>query len=329
MTAGPPTRADAGFPRLLADVGGTRIRAALQLAPQAPFSDIEVLRDDDYPSLQAALTAYLGRRSGPRARSAALGIATPVSGDHVQMTNRDWQFSIRELQQALGLQRLLVLNDFAALALSLPALTPSDLRRVGGGAAVDGLPLALIGPGTGLGVSGLLRTPAGAWMPLAGEGGHATLPAADEREAAVIERLRRRYGHASAERALSGPGLAALHEALADVEGRPQPAREAPQIVERALAGDDAHCAAVLDLFLALLGGVAGNLALTLGARGGVYIGGGIVPRFGDRIERSPFRARFEAKGRFADYLAAIPTFVVDAAVPPALIGAARALDQP
>ncbi|MBA2723618.1 MAG: glucokinase [Methylibium sp.] len=315
-----------GFPRLLADIGGTRTRLGLQTEAGAAPSEIEVLQDDDHASLEAALTFYLDARRGPRARDAALAIATPVLGDDVRMTNRDWRFSISALQRALGFDRLVVINDFSALALALPSLQSSDLRKVGGGQAVPAQPLALIGPGTGLGVSGL--SPAGGrWLPLASEGGHVTLAAADEREAALIALLRRRFGHVSAERALSGPGLANLHAALAELDGVAAASLDAPQIAARAKAGTDPLCVAAVETFFAMLGGVAGNLALTVGAHGGVFIGGGIVPRFGDWIGRSQFRERFEAKGRFREYLAAIPTFVVDAALPPALLGAAAALD--
>jgi glucokinase len=236
------------------------------------------------------------------------------------MTNHPWAFSISQLQRELGLARLVVLNDFTALALSLPALGAAQSRQVGGGRAVAGAPLALLGPGTGLGVSGLLGA-----VPISGEGGHVTLAAADAREAEVIELLRRRFGHASAERALSGPGLENLHEALTQLNGESRPAMSAAQIA--AAADTDAHCAEVIELFFALLGNVAGNLALTLGARGGVYVGGGVVLHIGGRIDGSPFRERFEAKGRFRDYLAPIPTLVITATESPALIGAARALD--
>jgi glucokinase len=167
----------------------------------------------------------------------------------------------------------------------------------------------------------------GGWVPLQGEGGHVSLAAATPREAAVLDQLRQRHGHASAERAVCGPGLEALHEALSRVDGvgdsSPLPAAE---ISARALAATDARCAETLSLFCAFLGSVAGNLALTLGARGGVYIGGGIVPRLGESFARSPFRARFEDKGRFRGYLAAIPVYVIDTPDSPALRGAAQAL---
>jgi glucokinase len=192
---------------------------------------------------------------------------------------------------------------------------------VGGGSA------ALLGPGTGLGVSGLLPGPAG-WVPISGEGGHVTLGSADPFEAAVLAELAARFGHVSAERALSGPGLENLYRATCRVLGRPALELAAPAISAAALARQDAACEQTLALFCGLLGHVAGNLALTLGARGGVYIGGGIVPRLGEAFDRSPFRERFEAKGRFSAYLAAVPTWVLTADTSPALLGAARALDE-
>jgi glucokinase len=189
--------------------------------------------------------------------------------------------------------------------------------------------MALLGPGTGLGVSGLLPARGGlGWVPLAGEGGHVTLAGTNAEEDAVIARLRQRFGHASAERALSGQGLEALHAALLELDGASAPALNAAQISSAALAGTDARCERTVDLFLALLGTVAGNLALSLGARGGVYIGGGIVPRLGDRVLASPLRARFEAKGRFTGYLRQMPLMVIQARTSPALWGAARALDE-
>jgi glucokinase len=187
-----------------------------------------------------------------------------------------------------------------------------------------------VGPGTGLGVSGLLPVPGNAhWVPLGGEGGHVSLAPANPREYAVVAALRTRFGHASAERALSGQGLVNLYEALCDIDRIAANVLDPAGVTTAALAGSDAHCVEAVEIFLALLGSVAGNLALTLGARGGVYIGGGIVPRLGDWIGRSTFRERFLAKGRMRErLLAAIPTFVIHAETSPALIGAARALDE-
>jgi glucokinase len=320
--------ATAASARLLGDVGGTNARFAWQDAADAPLRDIASVPTAAHASLAAALTDYLRSVGRPAPPWCAIGIANPITGDQVQMTNSHWSFSIEAVRRELGFERLVVINDFTALALALPDLQAGDLRQLGGGAAVAGAPLALIGPGTGLGVSGLLPGPdPGRWVALQGEGGHVTLAAGNAREAAVLQLLRERFGHASSERAVSGQGLEALHAALAVLAGDPGAAPlPAEEISRRALAGADVACVEALDLFCAFLGNVAGNLALTLGARGGVYIGGGIVPRLGDAFTRSRFRECFEAKGRFRSYLEPIPVYVIHAAVSPALLGAARAL---
>ena len=323
--------------RLLGDVGGTNARFAWQAGDGEPLNDVVTLPCAEFASLGEAITSYLTQigqhsTSRPDQRSAlawcAIGIANPVTADHVQMTNHDWSFSIAGLQRELNFERLVVINDFTALALALPDLGVPDLQQLGGTAAVPGAPIALIGPGTGLGVSGLLPTNIpGQWVPLHGEGGHVTLAGNTDREIAVLDLLRRDFGHASAERAVSGQGLVTVHAALCELDGRRVDARlTASQISGLALGGTDAQCVETLDLFCAFLGNVAGNLALTLGARGGVYIGGGIVPRLGGAFARSRFRACFEDKGRFSPYLAQIPVFVINANVSPALLGAARAL---
>lgn len=317
------------FPRLVGDIGGTNARFGWMAAPDAGITNVDTVACAAFPALIDAVRDYLGRHPGPSPRWCAIGIANPVVGDHVKMTNHHWSFSISQVQRELGLLRFLVINDFTALALSLPALAASDLRQVGGGQPVPGAPLALLGAGTGLGVSGLL--PAGPdhrAIPLNGEGGHVTLAAVDDQEDAVIRVLRRRFGHASAERALSGPGIENLHQALFEIAGETAPAYNAAQITQLALAGDDPRCVEAMGLFFSFLGTVAGNLALSLGSLGGLYIGGGIVPRLGVEIDRSRFRERFESKGRFRSYLEGIPTFVVQAKMSPALIGAARALEE-
>ncbi len=317
------------FPRLVGDVGGTNARFAWQADAATPLSDVTTLPCADHPTLQAAMQHYLARLGRGAPRWCAIGIANPVVGDHVRMTNHHWSFSIEAVRQLLGLERFLVINDFTALALSLPALASDEVRQVGAGQSVTGAPVGLLGPGTGLGVSGLL--PARGIqraIPINGEGGHVTLAATDALEESVIRRLRERFGHASAERALSGPGLVNLYVALCEVHGETAQPLEAADVSARAATGEDARCVQAVELFFSFLGNVAGNLALSLGARGGVYIGGGIVPRLGRAIDNSRFRERFEAKGRFAGYLQDIPTLVVQARVSPALLGAARALDD-
>jgi glucokinase len=316
------------YPRLLGDIGGTNARFAWKAAPQAPLSDAVTYPCTQFSTLEQAMQCYLAER-GQAAPWCAIGIANPIVGDMVKMTNHHWSFSISEVRRALAFDRFVVLNDFTALALSLPALAAADLRQVGGGQAVAGAPLGLIGPGTGLGVSGLLpaQNRRGA-IPVNGEGGHVTLAPTDALEESVVKLLQRRFGHASAERALSGPGLQNLYAAVCEIDGVPAKAIDARDITAHALSGDDPQCVTVVDVFFRLLGTTAGNLALSLGTRGGMYIGGGIVPRLGDRIDRSAFRQRFEEKGRFQGYLSQIPVFVVHAGTSPALLGAAQALED-
>jgi glucokinase len=213
------------------------------------------------------------------------------------------------------LDRLEVVNDFTANALALPRLGPRDRRQVGGGLPVAQTPIGVLGPGSGLGVSALVPA-AGGWIPLASEGGHATMPAATDREDAVLSLMRHRFDHVSAERALSGPGLVNLYAALAELDGIPAAGYTPAQITDPAIGAADRRCREATEMFCAMLGTVAGNLAVTLGARGGIYIAGGIVPKLGPVFDMSPFRARFEAKGRFRDYLATIPTYVVTNPVP-------------
>jgi glucokinase len=221
-----------------------------------------------------------------------------------------------------------VINDFSALALALPDLSAAELRPIGGGAPVPGAPKAVLGPGTGLGVAGLVPA-RGAWLPLAGEGGHVDFAPGDEREVEILRRLKRRWDHVSVERLLSGPGLVSLYQTLAELEagGEVSEAPTPEAVVEAARAAEDGMAGAALRTFCAVLGAVAGDLALTLGALGGVYLAGGIVPRLGAAFDEAGFRRRFEAKGRFADYLARIPVYVV-MAPHPALRGLARCLDD-
>ncbi len=320
----------ASHPRLLGDVGGTRVRWGWQGGPGDAPSRLGVYRSADFAGIAQAMRHYLAEQALPVPPACAIGIATALRGDAVRMTNHAWAFSVDALRAEMGFEHLVLVNDFTALALALPGLAPDRRRQVGGGEADAGAPIALIGAGTGLGVSGLLPAPGGGWVPLAGEGGHVSLAAADAREAAVIDLLRRRFGHVSAERVLSGPGLENLYQALCTLEGIAAQPLDAAAISAQALDAGSAHhaaCRAALELFCALLGSQAGDLALTLGARGGVYVGGGIVPRLGAYFDASPFRRRFEAKGRFAGLLARIPVFVIDTRDAPALAGASVALD--
>ncbi len=319
--------------RLLADIGGTNARFALQAAGISPKA-FKRLRCADFPDLISAVRAYLAAVQPARAPiEAAFAVASPVVGDRIRMTNHPWSFSVKEVRDGLGLEGLRVINDFEAIAWSVPRLTPRGLRKIGRGRARARAPVAVIGPGTGLGVSALLPQDKG-WKTLASEGGHVTPAPASVRESEVLGILRGRFDHVSAERLLSGQGLVNLYEALAELEGqtsRPKSAtrqKVAPErVTKAALERSDGIAAAAVAMFCEMLGTMAGNLALTFGAHGGVYIAGGIVPKLGRAFGRSGFRRRFEDKGRFSTYLAGIPTYVI-AHPRPAFIGLASFLDN-
>jgi len=315
-----------GYPRLLGDIGGTNARWAWQESAGAELQDISVQPCEASASLQQSAANYLAAHGHQNPRWAGIGIATVITGDEVRLTNSSWRFSISEFQRALSLDRCLVINDFTALAMSLPALKPSDLRSVGGGVAVAGATVALLGPGTGLGVSGLVPDAAGHFTALSGEGGHATLAASDDIEATLVGILRRQFQHVSAERVLSGSGLVNLYQAICTMEGRPARPLDPSDVTDGAVAGSDAQCVQAVQYFTRFLGNVAGNLALTLGSLGGVYIGGGIVPRLGATFDDALFRESFESKGRYRALLSTVPVSVITASTP-ALIGAGRALD--
>ncbi|QEY24319.1 glucokinase [Neisseria animalis] len=313
------------WPRLVADIGGTNARFALETAPQQ-IEQAEVLPCNDYDTVVDAIREYLKRVGNPKIAHAGIAIANPILGDWVQMTNHHWAFSIETTRQALGFETLVFLNDFTAQALAITCTAEKDLVQIGGTEPKENAPKAVIGPGTGLGVSGLIPSNAG-WVALAGEGGHVSFPPFDDAEVLIWQYAKQKFGHVSAERFLSGAGLSLIYEALAAKEGVTPATLTPAQISESALGGSSPLCRLTLDIFCAMLGTVASNLALTLGASGGVYLCGGIIPRFIDYFKQSPFRSRFENKGRFDAYLAAIPVYVVLSEFP-GLTGAAVALEN-
>ncbi|PWB61430.1 MAG: glucokinase [Bradyrhizobiaceae bacterium] len=305
---------------LVGDIGGTNARFAL-VQPDGSLARVRTLATEDHPTLADAIAFYFAKFPAERPDRAVLAVAAPVTGDQVSMTNHPWRFSIAALQAELGLARLRVINDFVANALAIPHLAPAERAQVGGGAPLAGAPAGVLGPGTGLGVSALVPSHDG-FVPIQGEGGHVTMAPADARESAVLDLMRRRYAHVSAERVLCGPGLVNLYNALCELDGVPAAALSAAQITDPRTEAEEPQARAATAMFCAMLGTVAGNLALTLGARGGIYIAGGIVPRLGAAFAESAFRARFEDKGRLRAYLAEIPTYVMTRSEP-ALLGAA------
>jgi glucokinase len=294
---------------LIADIGATNSRCAL-LDDRGQVLSAQTFENASFGRLEDVLHAYLqNRRASDRPRRAALAVAAPLLGDDVQMTNIGWRFSQAKLREELGFTRLNIVNDFAAVAWSLPSLGPQDRRQVGGGTAVTRMPLAVLGPGSGLGVAALV--PCGdTWTAVSGEGGHVTLAATTNEEAAAIERIREETGHCSAERVLSGPGLVRLYEVLGMIAGREIAKVTSIDVTTLARKGEPL-ATKTLAMFFGMLGTVAANLAVTVGALGGVYVGGGIVPQLLQEFEASQFRERFVAKGRYRDYMDAIPTFVI------------------
>lgn len=316
---------------LLADIGGTNARFALQFGQETGVEHVRTLPVAKFPSLTQAVEAYLAEIAGQLGDAyrapiqASFAVATAITGDAIRFTNSHWSFSRSQTQQELGLDTLLILNDFEALALSLPRLSSNQIKSIYGKPKSEGL-LSVIGPGTGLGVASVVKTAAG-WVALPCEGGHATISAADDFESDLLTVVRRYYPHVSAERLLSGVGLPVLHSGVSEVLGAGAVTLTPEQIVGAALNDNDPVANKTVDTFCAMLGSFAGNLALITGARSGVYIGGGIVPRLGDRFFQSNFRQRFEAKGRFQAYLSEIPTVLITDTLA-ALTGTALSIEQ-
>ncbi|MEU6781815.1 glucokinase [Nonomuraea angiospora] len=308
------------LPWLVADVGGTNARFGLITSSGARPANVAVLAGSDYPTLPEAVAAYLAEHAGGvRPGAACLALAGPIDGDRYRLTNSAWAGSVKDL----GVPYAALLNDFEALAVSLPHLEGDDLVSLGGPEPGHGVK-AVLGPGTGLGVGGLVPAEHG-WTPIPGEGGHVTVPVVDRRELEIVRVLQSQgLPHVVAEHVLSGPGLVRLHGALAQVNGVAAPDLTASDIVARL---DDSLCAETVEVFCGMLGSFAGNVALTLGARGGVYLGGGVLPRIVERVRTSSFRTRFTENPDMAHYLEAIGTALI-VAPQPALTGAAAWLAQ-
>ncbi|WP_293746473.1 glucokinase [uncultured Paraglaciecola sp.] len=294
--------------KFVADVGGTNIRLAV--LKDGSLSHIKKYLCSDYKTIDVVIGAYLAEFPDLKFTAGCLGVACPVNGDVIAMTNNKWQFSISQLQSELGLQWLGVINDFTAVAHAVTVLSIQQKEQVGQGQANALDNIAVFGPGTGLGVKHLTHISEG-WLALDGEGGHVDFAPVDDVDIAIWQFLTDKFGHASAEEVLSGRGLVHIYQAIAKYKNLSAVLDDPADITERALDGSCVLSVATLNQFCKILGSFAGNLALNLGTRGGVYIGGGIAPRFTNFIKQSEFRARFEAKGRFRDYVAGIPTFII------------------
>ena len=297
---------------LVGDVGGTNARFALaRMVDGKPVLEHhDSFPAETYPTFLEGVAAFVdGCEVKPT--GGVIAVAGPVTDGEIDLTNSPWRVSEAELQ-TLGLKPVKLINDFEALAWGAPVVPDDMLAKVGG--PDEGEPneaIAVLGPGTGFGVSALARNDHGLEMALPSEGGHACFAPGDPVEDEILRILRRRYDRVSIERLICGPGLLNMHKALAEIDGRETHIDDPAEITRDALADPRSHCGATLARFCAILGAVAGDVALTMGARGGIYIAGGIAPRILPFLQTSPFRERFERKGRFQDYMAAIPTKVI------------------
>jgi len=305
----PVAEPDAKASIVLADVGGTNVRFAVLAGSQ--LGGIEHLSVADFPQFNDALDAFLSRRTdiGP-VRHALFGVAGVVDGGRCTLTNSAWTVDADELRVRFGFADVHLVNDFEAVAWALPHFGSNELRKLGGGDPKVGAPMLALGPGTGLGVAAYVPRDQDGFV-LHTEAGHTTLPSGSVREDAILGILRKRYGHVSAERVLSGQGLENLYRAIATLDSLSVPARSAAEITKMGLTGSCVASRAAIDAFCAILGEVAGNLALALAAQGGVFIAGGIALHLRDYLAQSQFRARFEAKGRMSSYVAPIPAFLI------------------
>ena len=312
---------------IAADIGGTFARFTCVNLDNLHMDKITIYPCAEFPDIETALITYQKEHSLERIKQISIAIACPILGDIVSMTNCPWRFSIHELQQKLKLTKLKVINDFSAIAMSLPVLGHQELVPIGTCGNQDiSKPRVVLGAGTGLGVAYLIPGQSG-YMAYAGEGGHANWGASTELEWFIYTFLKNKYARVSCERLISGPGLENLYTAIAAFHQQEVTSLSAVDITNLAIKGQCALATATVKQFFAILGAFAGDLALTFGSFGGVYIAGGIVPRLLPLIHESEFRYEFENKGRFNNFNSRIPTYIVTAEQP-GLLGAAVYLKQ-
>ncbi|WP_354625636.1 glucokinase [Psychromonas sp. MME2] len=294
---------------VVADVGGTNIRLAVCDIETGELSKLREFACAEFVTLDAALVQYFATLQG-EVKHLCIGIACPVDNDQIVMTNLSWAFSKQALKEKLNLTSLYLINDYTAISLAVPFLNDQQKIKVGGGEPVENGVTAVFGPGTGLGVSHIIK-PADKWISLDGEGGHVSFAPNTREQADILLLLQEQFGHVSAERILAGQGLVNLYHSLCRLEGKQPVFHEPKEVTGAALANECPLALRSLNIFCEVMGGFAGNLALNLSCIGGVYIAGGIVPRFVDFFQASDFRKYFEDKGRFKSYLASIPTYLI------------------
>ncbi len=310
---------------LIGDIGGTNARFAIW--ENDALHSVRVFATADYTSPEHAIGVYMADLKLQKGDigAACLAVAGPVDGDEFRFTNSHWRLSRKAFCQTLQVDHLLLINDFTAMALGMTRLQPDEYQLVCEGEADPARPAVVIGPGTGLGVGTLIGLRNG-WMALPGEGGHVDLPVGSPREAQLRAHIEAQIGHVSAETILSGGGLLRLYQTVCEVDGHEPSCTSPAQVTEAGLAGDPV-ARETLEQFCRFLGRVAGNNVLTVGGRGGVYIVGGVIPRFLEIFMQSGFAESFADKGCMSDYFKGIPVWVVTAEFS-GLLGAGVALQQ-
>lgn len=317
------------YPYLVADIGGTNARFALVTGKTDGnflLDHVAILNTAHYPDFQSALRTYLAQNPGIHPKSACIAIAGPVAEDFIKMTNLSWEFSCREIAEMFGLELFVAINDFAAVAAACGQLTEQHLFTVKPGTVPHNTTRAVFGPGTGLGVAGLVHHDH-RWIPVPCEGGHVNLAPTDHFETEIIKVAMQELGHVSAENFISGPGLVNLYRCICTVRGIDSEPLKPSQITENAVNNTHPICVDTLNVFCSFAGSFAGNLALTYGAKGGIYIAGGILPRFADFLKASPFISRFSEKGVMSHFLESIPVYLIKHPQT-AFVGAAAWLEQ-
>ncbi|CDG22744.1 Glucokinase [Xenorhabdus poinarii G6] len=310
---------------LVGDIGGTNARLALCDIDTGQLSAVEFYPCAHYASLEIVIRQYLQQQDCD-VNDGCIAIACPVTDDIIRMTNHSWCFSVNQMKTSLGWERFEVINDFTAVSLAIPVLQTNDVIQIGGKQPQAKRPIAVYGAGTGLGVAHLIHT-GNQWISLPGEGGHVDFAPDSEEEDHLLNVLRKEYGHVSAERVLSGPGLVNIYRSLQKLNNQSVEDLTPSDISDRALNGNCPICKQALELFCRALGRFGGNLALNISAFGGVYIAGGIVPRFLEFFQTSGFRQGFENKGRFTHYLRDIPVYLITHDKP-GLLGAGSYIRQ-
>ncbi|GAA6171654.1 glucokinase [Colwellia sp. KU-HH00111] len=319
---------------LIADIGGTNIRIAqAEQSCAAKYKEIETYRCAEFASLADVISLYIEKKQlHDNVINACLAIACPTDNDIISMTNLPWQFSQKALVETLKLNSLTMINDYTAIAMAIPLLNDSQKVKIGGGQTVTNKPISVCGPGTGLGVANLVPISVAGnnqWHCVSGEGGHVDFAPVGEMEIAVLRYLNTIKNRVSYEQLLSGYGLEQIYQALVNIDDDDEEARlSAQEISKRGVEGTCIMCRQSMLIFCQVLGSFAGNLALIMNSQGGVYIAGGIVPRFIDFLKESKFRERFESKGRLSHITQQTPTYVITEAQPGLLGAAAYILQQ-